>query len=90
MKVRPTLLVQFTGLGLAMTVLIAIGFGVLLSNKMIADALDQTALDSAEAVTSFLSARVGRDDFGPPTPSRSCADALAGSLTHASSRRFSP
>ncbi len=73
MKVRPSLLVQFTLLGLFTTALIAAGFGWFLSKKMIADALDQATQDAAETVTKFVTPRAGRDDFGPPTPARIAA-----------------
>ncbi len=64
---------QFTLLGLAVTVLIAAGFGWLLSRRMIEQALNDAAQEAAQAVTALITPHVRPDDFATPTPSRVAA-----------------
>lgn len=71
--VRDSLLLRFTLLGFVVTTLIAVAFSLLLSRKMIANALDDAANDAAHMVITTITPEVGTDDFGAPTPSRVAA-----------------
>jgi len=68
-----TLLVRFTAVSLAVTVVIAVGFGLLLSRKMVDDALDEAARDAAQTVGILVSPHVRAEDFAAPTPARIAA-----------------
>ncbi len=64
---RSTLLSRFTVISLSVTVLIALGFGWVLSRQIIEDALDEAALEAAAAVTSKITPQLGPRDFLSPT-----------------------
>ncbi len=65
-----TLLTQFTVLGIAVTALVAVAFGWLLSRQMVEDVLDRAAGEAARSVTMNISSRVTVEDFAALTPSR--------------------
>jgi len=71
--VRDSLLLRFTLLGFVVTALIAVAFSLLVSRKMIANALDDAASEAAHTVITTITPEVGVDDFGAPTPSRVAA-----------------
>lgn len=71
--IRDSLLLRFTIISLTVTFLIAVAFSLLLTKKMIADALDDAAQEAAQTVTTSITPEVTADDFAAPTPTRVAA-----------------
>jgi len=70
---RDSLLLRFTVVSLTVTTLIAVSFSLLLTKRMIADALDDAAQEAAQTVTTSITPEVSADDFAAPTPVRVAA-----------------
>jgi len=70
---RDSLLLRFTVVSLTVTTLIAVSFSLLLTKRMIADALDDAAQEAAQTVTTSIAPEVSADDFAAPTPVRVAA-----------------
>lgn len=70
---RDSLLLRFTLLGFVVTTLIAVAFSLLVSRRMIANALDDAANDAAQTVMTTITPQVAAEDFGAPTSSRVAA-----------------
>ncbi len=73
MRTRDNLLIRFTLVSLALTALAAVGFGWMVSRRMIEDALDMAAQEAAQLVTAVITPQVTHADFDPPTPARVAA-----------------
>ncbi len=71
--IRDSLLLRFTVVSLIVTALIAVAFSLLLTKRMIADALDDAAREAAQTVTTSITPEVSADDFTAATPARVAA-----------------
>lgn len=63
-----TLLQRFTIVGVVVTLVLVILFGEILSNRMIEDALDESAREASVVVTTLVTAQVTARDFDDPSP----------------------
>ncbi len=61
---------RFTVSSLFVTVLIAAGFGWLVSRQMIENTLDDAARETVKTVNALIAPQVAAEDFGAPTPAR--------------------
>ena len=69
---RLTLLERFVALGVAVTIALAILFSQILSDRMVADALNRSAQE-ASAIATTLVTHVSVKDFDAPTPAKIAA-----------------